>query len=250
MLTVSQFENLCVDMEDEDDDTINFSALETELHAALEEDAKYWRENDAKLRAVEQRVATFDEFRDLVKASHLKPLDKQEKLNIFQSKRSSIWNSLAPKKKQGIEMETTQSHSLNMMQQDDHVPMTTVEFIQQWRPLDICDRLLLLKFTGAHKVGELVKSEIPVGILGEILQALLAFSLNTPDIVFVVRLLESLTEAKRFNLSLQFLSSVEKETCRQLMEKLSSSFQNRQQDLAEEGITEWTVLELKNKYKV
>lgn len=42
-----------------------------------------------------------------------------------------------------------------------------------------------------------MKSEIPVGILGEILQALLAFPLNTPDIVFVVRLLESLTEAKR-----------------------------------------------------
>jgi hypothetical protein len=38
--------------------------------------------------------------------------------------------------------------------------------------------------------------------------------------------------------------------CKQLMEKLSTSFQNRQQDLAEEGITEWTVLELKNKYKV
>lgn len=54
----------------------------------------------------------------------------------------------------------------------------------------------------------------------------------------------------RFNLSLQFLSSVEKATCKQLMEKLNSSFQNRQQDLAEEGITEWTVLELKSKYKV
>jgi hypothetical protein len=49
-------------MED-DDDTINFSALETELQAALEEDARYWRENDAKFRAVDQGVATFDEFR-------------------------------------------------------------------------------------------------------------------------------------------------------------------------------------------
>lgn len=84
-----------------------------------------------------------------------------------------------------------------LLQQDDHVPTTTVEFVRQWRPLDICDRLLLLKFIGAQNVGQLVKSEIPVGILGEILQALLAFPSNTPDIVFVVRLLESLTEAKR-----------------------------------------------------
>ena len=54
--------------------------------------------------------------RDLVKASHLKPLDRTEKLNSFQPKRSSIWNSLAPKKKQGIEMETTQSCSQSMIQ--------------------------------------------------------------------------------------------------------------------------------------
>lgn len=54
---------MCGDVEDEDDDTINYNALESELHAALEEDAKYWRENDAKFRAVEQGVATFDEFR-------------------------------------------------------------------------------------------------------------------------------------------------------------------------------------------
>ena len=59
------------------------------------------------------------------------------------------------------------------MQQDDHVPTTTLEFVRQWRPLDICDRLLLLKLIGAQNVGQLVKSEIPVGMLGEILQALL-----------------------------------------------------------------------------
>lgn len=77
------------------------------------------------------------------------------------------------------------------------MPTTKEEFVRRWRPLDMCDRLLLLKLTGAQTVGQLVKSEIPVGILGEILQALLAFPSNTPEIVFVVRLLEALTEAKR-----------------------------------------------------
>lgn len=61
------FQNLFVDMENkdggDDDDTVNFSALETELQAAIEEDAKYWQENGAKFRALEQRVATYDEFR-------------------------------------------------------------------------------------------------------------------------------------------------------------------------------------------
>jgi hypothetical protein len=57
------------DMEGEDD-TINFIALEAELRAAIEDDAKYWQENDAKLKAVEQRVATFDEFR-LLSSLHI-----------------------------------------------------------------------------------------------------------------------------------------------------------------------------------
>ncbi|XP_069702564.1 coiled-coil domain-containing protein 103 isoform X2 [Periplaneta americana] len=232
---------------EETDDTIDFEALEAELDAAIQEDAKYWRENDAKLRAVEQRVATYDEFRELVKASHLKPLDKTEKLNNLQAKKGSIWNSLASKKKQRFEPGTSQSGS-SSVQHDQHIPTTTVEFMRQWRALDVRDRLSLLKYVGSTKIGQLMKSEIPVGMLGEILQALLELPSNTSDVIFAVRLLEALAEAKRFNLSLQFLSSVEKATCEQLLEKMSSSFQNCQQDLGEEGITEWTLCELKNKY--
>lgn len=44
-------------------DVINFKALENELQAALIADEKYKRENAAKLRAVEQKVASYEEFR-------------------------------------------------------------------------------------------------------------------------------------------------------------------------------------------
>lgn len=44
-------------------DIIDFKALEKELQAALTADEKYKRENAAKLRAVEQRVASYEEFR-------------------------------------------------------------------------------------------------------------------------------------------------------------------------------------------
>ncbi|XP_029997825.1 dynein axonemal assembly factor 19 [Sphaeramia orbicularis] len=57
-------------------DVINFSALQRELQTAVEAELKYKRENDAKLRAVNQKVASYQEFRDLVLASHLKPLHK------------------------------------------------------------------------------------------------------------------------------------------------------------------------------
>ena len=45
------------------EDTIDFGKLEDEVHAAVDADERYWRENDAKFRAVEQKVASYDEFK-------------------------------------------------------------------------------------------------------------------------------------------------------------------------------------------
>ena len=47
----------------DNNECINFHELERELHVALEGDKRYWRENDAKFRAIHQKVATYDEFR-------------------------------------------------------------------------------------------------------------------------------------------------------------------------------------------
>ena len=46
-----------------DDNNFDFDKLERELNAAVLADEKYQRENDAKFRAVEQRVATYEEFK-------------------------------------------------------------------------------------------------------------------------------------------------------------------------------------------
>ncbi|XP_037601936.1 coiled-coil domain-containing protein 103 isoform X3 [Cebus imitator] len=73
----------------ERNDTIDFKALEKELQAALTADEKYKRENAAKLRAVEQRVASYEEFRGIVLASHLKPLERKDKMG---GKRAVPWN--------------------------------------------------------------------------------------------------------------------------------------------------------------
>ena len=61
-----------------DNEGIDFQKLEKELASAVEADAKYQRENDAKFRAVEQRVASYEEFRDIVNAAHLKPLERKD----------------------------------------------------------------------------------------------------------------------------------------------------------------------------
>jgi hypothetical protein len=65
------------------DGTIDFSKLEKQLLVAVEEDARYQRENDAKFRAVAQKVGSYEEFKDIVAASHLKPLDKKDTEGIL-----------------------------------------------------------------------------------------------------------------------------------------------------------------------
>lgn len=41
----------------------NLESLEREMAAALNADRRYQRENDAKFRAVNQRVGSYEEFR-------------------------------------------------------------------------------------------------------------------------------------------------------------------------------------------
>lgn len=79
-----------------DDESLNFDKLEKELNAAVNADQRYWRENDAKFRAVHQKVATYEEFKDIVKASHIKPLEKGDKMDsiVF----NQPWNIAAAKK--------------------------------------------------------------------------------------------------------------------------------------------------------
>lgn len=42
---------------------LNIDALEADLKRSVREEQRHWHENDAKLRAVQQKVATYEEFR-------------------------------------------------------------------------------------------------------------------------------------------------------------------------------------------
>ena len=79
-----------------EDESIDFNKLERELQKAVDADSKYARENAAKFRAVEQRVGSYEEFRDIVLASNLKPLDKKDITG--QSERHQPFNSVCDAK--------------------------------------------------------------------------------------------------------------------------------------------------------
>ena len=61
---------------------------------------------------------------------------------------------------------------------------------------------------------------------------------------------DAVTSSKRFNLSVQFLSSSDRSAGTQLVEKLLTSLQGRQQDLAELGVTEFTINSIADKFHV
>lgn len=54
-------------------------------------------QNDAKLRAI-YSTKTYDQFKDIVDAAHLQPLDRNDRLNA--KTRSGLWNSVAKTEEQ------------------------------------------------------------------------------------------------------------------------------------------------------
>ena len=73
------------------DDVINFKRLDEAVQGALEAEAKYTRENDAKFRAVAQKVATYEEFEGIVQGAHIKPMT--EDIAALDLKRSNWMDS-------------------------------------------------------------------------------------------------------------------------------------------------------------
>ncbi|XP_033728877.1 coiled-coil domain-containing protein 103-like [Pecten maximus] len=205
-----------------DEDSLNFDKLEKELHAAVDADKRYWRENDAKFRAVGQKVETYEEFQDIVKASHLKPLEKGDNLNniVF----DQPWNSHAIKMKNAAPLKSTGSD----LQQANNLPKNGQEFARDWRRhhKTVESQYDYLLKIGGPRLGEIFKTEISFGLLGDILTALCQGFSNS-DSSAVLAVVHGLTSANRFSLSVQFLSSKEKQVCSDLFHKLKSSNENQ-----------------------
>ena len=75
-----------------DNGEVNFRILEAAISSALKQDERYQRENDAKFRAVAQKVQTYEEFEAIVKASHIKPIT-EDVTNLSLGR--SAWNPRA-----------------------------------------------------------------------------------------------------------------------------------------------------------
>uniref|UniRef100_A0A8C5P372 Coiled-coil domain containing 103 n=1 Tax=Jaculus jaculus TaxID=51337 RepID=A0A8C5P372_JACJA len=222
----------------ERDDMIDFKALEKELQAAIAADEKYQRENAAKLRAVEQRVPSYEEFRGIVLASHLKPLERKDKL---ERKRTVLWNSHATRGKTFQDVTTELSQEKAPFQ-----PENSAEFYRDWRRhlRSGLERYQTLLQLGGTKLGHLFQTDVGFGLLGELLVTL-ADHVMPSDRAVVLEILHSLANTGRFTLNLSLLSQVERESCQSLFQKLQAMGDARcmQEGLSGEKLREERLLQ-------
>ncbi|KXJ12644.1 coiled-coil domain-containing protein 103 [Exaiptasia diaphana] len=201
----------------ENDEQIDFLKLEKEFSRAVEADAKYQRENAAKFRAVEQRVGSYEEFKDIVAASHLKPLEKKDKLG--QEKFKQPWNSLASAQQKS---EISASNPPSGKEKQSKCPKAPHNFTKTWKHelKTAQDRFDYLCQIGGQHLGQLFKAEVPMGLFGEIVEVLNT-SFQPPHCDIVIDILNHLSTTNRFNLTAEFLSSKEKDVLKDLFRKIN-----------------------------
>ncbi|XP_072795296.1 dynein axonemal assembly factor 19 isoform X4 [Vicugna pacos] len=215
----------------ERNDIIDFKALEKELQAAITADEKYKRENAAKLRAVEQRVASYEEFRGIVLASHLKPLERKDKIG---GKRTVPWNCHTTQGRPSQDETTEISRNrwkrsglpfapFVIQEKTFPQPETSAEFYRDWRRYLSSgpERYQALLQLGGPKLRHLFQVDVGFGLLGEMLVAL-ADHVRPADRWVVLGILRSLASTGRFNLNLSLMSHAERESCRALFQKLQA----------------------------
>ncbi|XP_065554879.1 coiled-coil domain-containing protein 103 [Lathamus discolor] len=196
------------------DGAVDPRALERELQAAVAEDERRERENAAKLRALRQRLPSYEQFRNIVLASHLKPLEKKDKMG---QRRNVLWNPCAAHAK------APQAGDVEIPQELDGLPGTSAEFHRDWRRC-LKSRKLKYQFLlelGGEALGRIFQADLGYGLLGEFL-TVLAENVCHEDRDAVLQILQSLSGTKRFGLNLDLLSELEKESSRDLFRKLWS----------------------------
>ncbi|NXX57409.1 CC103 protein, partial [Scopus umbretta] len=152
--------------------------------------------------------------RNIVLASHLKPLEKKDKMG---KRRNVLWNPCAARAK------APQASDVQIPQELDQLPGTSAEFYRDWRR---ClksgkEKYQLLLELGGKALGRIFQADLGFGLLGEFL-TVLAENVCHEDRDAILQVLQSLSGTKRFGLNVDLLSESEKESSRDLFRKLQS----------------------------
>ncbi|NXG10393.1 CC103 protein, partial [Sakesphorus luctuosus] len=152
--------------------------------------------------------------RNIVLASHLKPLEKKDRLGQC---RNVLWNPRA------APAEAAPTHAEEIPQELDQLPGTAAEFHRDWRRClkSGTEKYQFLLELGGEALGRIFQTDVGFGLLGEFL-TVLAQNLRPGDRAAVLGVLRGLAGTGRFGLNVQLLSQAEKESGQDLFRKLQS----------------------------
>ncbi|XP_012525920.1 coiled-coil domain-containing protein 103 [Monomorium pharaonis] len=223
---------------------IDYKNLEEELHAALAADELYKLQNDAKIRAIEQSVPTYEHFRQMVNGAHLKPLNRDD----MKPKTSVQWNPLIKTVKPHDLTASAASKKLHNKESNESIVnrsrKTCEDFLQSWKTItDHSDKFTYI-WNLRNDLHHVFRVEIPASFLVDLTNTCLQHSSRVDDITPVVELLDILSACNRFDLMVCFMSRDEKSTCEELFQQLQ--LKGRSLDISLES----TIRSLAMKYRI
>ncbi|XP_032689478.1 coiled-coil domain-containing protein 103 [Odontomachus brunneus] len=222
---------------------IDYKSLEEELHAALAADELYKLQNDAKLRAIEQGVPTYEHFRQMVNAAHLKPLDR----NDMKPKIGVQWNPVTNRTKYPTVSAT--SKTSKFVRDDKHKSVRPSEpcedFLRCWRTIEDHSERFAYIWNLRHVLQtRIFRVEIPAFFFGDFVSVCLDCVSKMDDTTQITELLRILSTCSRFDLTICFMTKDEQVTCKQLFKQLR--LKERSQDKSVED----TLVLLAAKYQI
>ncbi len=198
---------------------IDVAKVQAQVANAVLAEQKYWRENDAKLRAIEQRVPTYEDFRQMVLGSNLRPLDKGESLRDEKGQISTrkIWNSAADNGGgvNSTQIEVVDNYEKRILKVK---PKNSLEFMEIWthieKQYDNTTKLEFLENLGVSEFRRIFKSEINGDMLGKFMILFESVLLSNHELSkqicdLIIELLVVFPSCNRFQLNLMFLKDNE-----------------------------------------
>ncbi|XP_031845249.1 dynein axonemal assembly factor 19 [Nomia melanderi] len=227
---------------------IDYASLKAELEQALTADRFYRLRNDAKLRAVEQNVPTYDDFRQMVNAAHLRPL-RRDQLSL---RAKGYWNPIAAGHESEPEtdyVEFRQERTETRKPDDliaDNSALACDQFTRAWRTIE--DRQAKFRYLESFKDAletKIFPTEIPPALFAELIEVCSETVAATSGTVeTVVQILSVLRKCNRFGLTVSFMGEKERTACNQLFRRLIDSAKHGNRHL------EHAIESLKSAYKV
>lgn len=194
---------------------IDLRKLATNFANEKSKEDLYWQRNDAKFRAVHQRCTNYDEFRQIVEAAHLRPLDRNETLTL--ERRPIAWNQPAANDSSDISLPSSSSNVSHS--QSYSSPRNSTEFLQQWRRLT--NEIKLDYLHRLENLEDLFLLDIPTDFLRE-LPLLYRMDCSLIDAELIVTILGYLIKSKRFELLKSFLNESDRRELDRLFSRLCS----------------------------